>query len=240
MTCRANGAKQGREMLQTTLTPEQTTALIRAVPYFSDLSSSEVEQVKSHLIERRYDAGQVVFFEEDSCAGLHLLVSGLARIYRVSLEGREQVLAVLGPGESCNEVPAVDGGPNPASCIALEPTVFWVLSRNALDALRSEIPELSDAIITSLATRCRELVQRVYSLSFLSVTARVAQFLVEHTETSRPLSRRQWTQEEIAAQVGTVREMVGRALRDLSRDGLIRLDRHWIHIVDRDALRARS
>ena len=227
-------------MIHTALTTEQTTTLIRSVPYFSDLSSSEVQQVKSHLVERRCDPGQVVFFEEDACAGLHLLVSGLARIYRMSLEGREQVLAVLGPGESCNEVPAVDGGPNPASCIALEPTAFWVLSRGALDELRSEIPELSDAIISSLAARCRELVQRVYSLSFLSVTARVAQFLIEHTEPSRPLSRRHWTQEEIAAQVGTVREMVGRALRDLSQDGLIRLDRHWIHIVDRDALRARS
>jgi CRP/FNR family transcriptional regulator len=191
-------------------------------------------------MERIFEAGRIIFFEEDKCAGLHLVVAGRARIYRVSLEGREQVLAVLGPGDSCNEVPAVDGGPNPASCIALEPTTFWILSSEALDELRREIPGLNDAIITSLATRCRELVQRVYNLSFLSVTARVAQFLVEQTESQQSLSRRRWTQEEIASEVGTVREMVGRALRHLAQDGLIRLERHRIHVVDRDGLRSLS
>jgi DNA-binding GntR family transcriptional regulator len=68
----------------------------------------------------------------------------------------------------------------------------------------------------------------------------VAQFLIEHTEPDRPLSRRRWTQEEIAAEVGTVREMVGRALHQLAEDGLIRLDRHRIQVVDRGALQALS
>jgi CRP/FNR family transcriptional regulator len=213
-------------------------ALIRAVPYFARLSDPDLTLVQARLVERHCDVGQIVFFEEDECAGLHLVVAGQARIYRVSLEGREQVLAVLGPGDSCNEVPVVDGGPNPASCAALEPTTFWVLSAAALDELRRDIPSLNDAIIASLAARCRQLVQRVYNLSFLSVTARVAKFLVEQTMPGHPLSRRHWTQEEIAAEVGTVREMVGRALRHLAEDGLIRLERHRIHIVDRDGLRA--
>lgn len=215
----------------------RSAALIRAIPYFAALSESELVLVQARLVERRFETGQIVFFEEDECAGLHLLVSGQARIYRVSLEGREQVLAVLGPGDSCNEVPVVDGGPNPASCVAMAPTTFWVLSGNALDALRQEIPDLNDAIIASLAARCRQLVQRVYSLSFLSVNARVAQFLIRESEPGRPLSRRRWTQEEMAAQVGTVREMVGRALRQLAEDGLIRLERHWIHILDHDGLK---
>jgi CRP/FNR family transcriptional regulator len=218
--------------------PAQSAVLLRAIPYFAGLDAAELEQVRARVAERHYEADQIVFFEEDDCAGLHLVVSGQARIYRVSLEGREQVLAVLSPGDSCNEVPAVDGGPNPASCVALAPTTFWVLSRAALDNLRREIPSLNDAIIASLAARCRELVQRVHNLSFLSVTARVAQFLIKHSEPNRPLSRHRWTQEEIAAEVGTVREMVGRALRHLSEDGLIRLERHWIHIVDWEGLRA--
>jgi CRP-like cAMP-binding protein len=213
-------------------TPAEIAALIRAVPYFSDLDKTELSLVQSRLTECHYRANQIVFLEGEACAGLHLLVMGRARIYRMSLGGREQVLAVLGPGDSCNEVPAVDGGPNPATCTALEPAIFWLLSRDALDKLRREIPLLNDAIIASLAARCRELVQRIYSLSFLSVTARVAQFLMAHSEPDRPLSRRRWTQEEIAAEVGTVREMVGRALHQLEKDGLIRLDRHRIHIVD--------
>lgn len=224
-------------MVQSLITSAQTEALLRAIPYFAGLGEAELVEVRTRAVERRYEAGHIIFFEEDECAGLHLVVSGQARIYRVSLEGREQVLAILGPGDSCNEVPAVDGGPNPASCVALEPTIFWVFSRAALDELRQQIPGLNDAIITSLATRCRQLVQRVYSLSFLSVTARVAQFLIEQSEPGHPLSRRRWTQEEIAAEVGTVREMVGRALRLLSEDGLIRLERHRIFILDREGLR---
>jgi CRP/FNR family transcriptional regulator len=227
-------------MTRTSVVPASSAILLRAIPYFADLDAAELTQVRARVVERHYQADQIVFFEEDDCAGLHLVVSGQARIYRVSLEGREQVLAVLDPGDSCNEVPAVDGGPNPASCTALEPTTFWVLSRADLDDLRREIPNLNDAIVASLATRCRQLVQRVYNLSFLSVTARVAQFLIEQSEPGRPLSRRRWTQEEIAAEVGTVREMVGRALRNLSEDGLIRLERHRIHIVDHDGLRALS
>ena len=227
-------------MVQSLITPARAIAYIRAVPYFASLSAAELSLIQTRLAERHYGAGQIVFFEEDECAGLHLVVSGQARIYRVSLEGREQVLAVLGPGDSCNEVPAVDGGPNPASCATLEPTTFWVITRAALDQLRHEIPSLNDAIIASLALRCRQLVQRVYNLSFLSVTARVAQFLIKQTEPGHPLSRGRWTQEEIASEVGTVREMVGRALRHLSEDGMIRLDRHRIHILDRDGLRALS
>jgi CRP/FNR family transcriptional regulator len=223
---------------QMTVTPAYTAALIRAVPYFADLGDAELIQVQARLAERHYQPDQIVFFEGDPCAGLHLVVAGRARVYRVSLEGREQVLALLGPGDSCNEVPAVDGGPNPASCNALEPTTFWVLSRDALDRLRQEIPDLNDAIVASLAARCRQLVQRVYNLSFLSVTARVAQFLVRQTEPGHSLSRRRWTQEEIAAEVGTVREVVGRALHQLSEQGLIRLDRHRIHVLDRDGLQA--
>ena len=227
-------------MVQSSITPAQAVAFIRAVPYFASLSAAELSLIQTRLAERRYGGGQIVFFEEDECAGLHLVVSGQARIYRVSLEGREQVLAVLGPGDSCNEVPAVDGGPNPASCATLEPTTFWVITRAALDQLRREIPGLNDAIIASLALRCRQLVQRVYNLSFLSVTARVAQFLIKQTEPGHPLSRGRWTQEEIASEVGTVREMVGRALRHLSEDGLIRLERHRIYILDRDGLQALS
>lgn len=219
-----------------TRTQSQTWALLRTVPYFAELNEAELARVRRSLLERTYKADQIVFLEQGTNAGLHLVVKGLARIHRVSLEGREQVLAVLGPGDSCNEVPVVDGGPNPASCVTLEPTTFWVLQREALDRLRQEIPHLNEAIINSLAARCRQLVQRIHNLSFLSVTARVAQFLVRQTEPGHPLSRRRWTQEEIAAEVGTVREMVGRALRALSDEGLIRLDRHRIHIVDRDGL----
>jgi CRP/FNR family transcriptional regulator len=165
-------------------------------------------------------------------------VSGQAKVARLSVDGREQVLALLKPGDSCNEVPVVDGGANPATFTAVEPTTVWIWTAEEMDRLRAAVPGLNEAIIRSLAARCRELVDRIGSLSFRSVTARLAAFLLERAapQPQSGLDRRRWTQEEIAGHIGTVREMVGRALRNLEKDGLIRFDRHRIEIVDRPGL----
>jgi CRP/FNR family transcriptional regulator len=106
-----------------------------------------------------------------------------------------------------------------------------------MNRLRQQIPDLNETIVSSLAARCRELVDKVYNLSFLSVTARLAAFLLSQADgLGEGLDRRRWTQEEMAAQIGTVREMVARALRNLEEDGLIRFNRHRIEVVDRDGL----
>lgn len=217
---------------------EPTLDLLRRVPYFATLTPPDLAIVAGALVERRLDAGQIAFLEGAPAAGLYLVVSGQAKIYRLSVEGREQVLATLRPGDSCNEVPVVDGGTNPANLMAVEPTTVWTWTALEMDRLRREIQPLNEAIIRSLADRCRELVDRVVSLSFLSVTARLAGFLLQElpSENTRDLDRRQWTQEEIAAYIGTVREMVGRALRNLEKDGLIRFNRHQIEILDRAGL----
>ena len=220
----------------TRVTDAHTIELLRKVPYFADLSPDELAVVATRLVARRLAPGQVAFIEGEPNAGLHLVVSGLAKIYRLSPSGREQVLSLLWPGDSCNEVPVVDGRPNPASGVAVEKTVFWVWPGEEMDRLRRELPSLNEAIIAGLAARCRELVDKVYTLSFLSVTARLAGFLLRQVEPGASLDRRRWTQEEIAAHIGTVREMVARALRNLQDDGLVRVTRHRVEIVDRRGL----
>lgn len=217
---------------------QPTIDLLRLIPYFAALSPSELATVAGCLVERRLDSGQIGFLEGDAAAGLFLVVKGQAKIYRMSTEGREQVLASLHPGDSCNEVPVVDGGTNPATFAAVEPTTVWIWTAETMDYLRREIPRLDGMIITSLAGRCRELVDKVYDLSFRSVTARLAGFLLAQAalDPDNDLDRQRWTQEEMAAYIGTVREMVGRALRNLERDGLIRFDRNRIEIADRAGL----
>jgi CRP/FNR family transcriptional regulator len=143
----------------------------------------------------------------------------------------------LRPGDSCNEVPVVDGGPNPASFAALENSTVWVISAESLTRLRRQYPALNEMIIKNLAMRCRQLVQRVYNLSFLSVTGRLAAFLLQQSDEHSELSRQTWTQDEIAAHLGTVREMVARAFRELQEAELIAIDRHRIEILDREGLR---
>jgi CRP/FNR family transcriptional regulator len=211
--------------------------LLRAIPYFFSLDDAAIEQVAQKVISRSFQAGEIIFLEGDANAGLHLVVGGLCKVYRISEEGREHVLTTLGPRDSCNEVPVVDLGPNPANFAALEDSTVWIISGEAMDQLRRECPELNDAIIKNLAMRCRQLVQRVYNLSFLSVTGRLAAFLLQQKDEQDEFSRRRWTHDEIAANLGTVREMVGRAFRELQQSKLIKVDRHQIEIVDELGLR---
>ena len=217
---------------------ETAKTLLRTVPYFRLLTDEALNDLAAEVFVRHYQAGQIIFLEGEPDAGLHLVVEGQCKIYRLSEQGREHILVTMGSGDSCNEVPVVDGGPNPANLAALTDTVLWVLTAASLDRLRYKYPALNDMIIRNLALRCRQLVQRVYSLSFLSVTGRVAAFLLQQQADDSPSIQQQWTQEEIAAQLGTVREMVGRAFRELQQAELIMIDRHRIEILDRAGLEA--
>jgi len=218
------------------LVDENARSLLKAVPYFRALDDHALDAVGKEVITRHYQAGEIIFLEGEPDAGLHLVTEGLCKVYRLSEGGREHVLATLRPGDSCNEVPVVDGGPNPANFAALENSTVWVISAESLSGLRRQHPALNEMIIKNLAMRCRQLVQRVYNLSFLSVTGRLAAFLLQQSEESGELHRRM-TQDEIAAHLGTVREMVGRAFRELQEAELIAIDRHRIEILDREGLR---
>lgn len=219
------------------LIDQKAKSLLKAVPYFRALDDDALATVAREVIARRYQAGELIFLEDDPDAGLHLVAEGHCKVYRLSEGGREHILATLGPGDSCNEVPVVDGGPNPANFAAIEDSTVWVVSADSLNRLRQHFPVLNDIIIKNLAMRCRQLVQRVYNLSFLSVTGRLAAFLLKQSdEEQSKLSRRRWTQDEIAAHLGTVREMVGRAFRELQEAELIAFDRHRIEILDREGL----
>lgn len=215
---------------------DRSKALIKGVPYFQALDDNALGIVAREVVVRRYRAGEIIFLEGEPDAGLHLVAEGLCKVYRLSEGGREHVLATLRPGDSCNEVPVVDGGPNPANFAALEDSTVWVITETSLTRLRQQFPALNEMIIKNLAMRCRQLVQRVYNLSFLSVTGRLAAFLLQQSEESGQLSHRRMTQDEIAAHLGTVREMVARAFRELQEAELIAIDRHRIEILDREGL----
>src|SRR5512147_3091166 len=94
---------------------DRSKALIKGVPYFRALDDNALEIVAREMIIRRYRAGEIIFLEGEPDAGLYLVAEGLCKVYRLSEGGREHVLTILRPGDSCNEVPVVDGGPNPAN-----------------------------------------------------------------------------------------------------------------------------
>jgi CRP-like cAMP-binding protein len=214
--------------------------LLRRVSYFSSLPDVLLTELAALARERHYARGQVIFLEGEPCAGLHIVDSGIVRIFKVSPQGREQVLEQLGAGGTFNDVAVLDGGPNPASAMAAEDARLWVVDRADIRQLAHAHPELAWALLESIAGRARHLVAMVEDLSLRSVKARLAKLLLaeaEHTAGQAQINRDHMvTQAEMAARLGTVREMIGRALRELADDGLITFDRHRIVLLDRMGL----
>jgi CRP/FNR family transcriptional regulator len=219
-----------------------TPDLLRRVPYFAGLSDDILAALAAVTVERRYARGQVLFLEGDPCAGLHIVADGEIKIFKLSPQGREQILRQLGPGNTFNEVPVLDGGLNPVSATAVTDATVCIVARDDIKRLAHAYPALAWALIESTARQARHLVLMIEDLSLRSVKARLARLLLVEAQRSAAageIDRSQMiTQAEMAARLGTVREMIGRALRDLADEGLIAFDRHRIVIKNREALAA--
>ena len=154
------------------------------------------------------------------------------RIFKLSPEGRQQALDRLGPGEAFNLVPLFDGLHNPASAEAVNAVTICLLGRQDLLAALHRYPAVADALLADFAGRLRRLSALVEDLSFRTVRARLARFILRQAATPE----RRLTQAEMAAELGTVRDVIGRTLADFQAEGLIAIDRHRIIIKDRPAL----
>jgi CRP-like cAMP-binding protein len=205
-------------------------------PYFSGLSPSELDSIKHLFFEARVDRGEIILLEGELADRLFFVAEGVVKLFRVSAEGKEQTLELVRPGESINEVPVFDGGPNPASAQAMGPVLLYAISKNELEAILRDYPKVALNVVKVLASRIRRLVSLVEDLSFRHVIGRVAKILLEHAgDGARPGQR--LTQQEMAAIAGTAREVVGRSLKTLEERGIIKLERSRIVITDKEALK---
>lgn len=208
---------------------------IASHPFFAGLAPEVLAQIRPRLKLRSCGRGEVVILEGQPCQGLYFVQSGRIRIFKSSPEGREQVLRIMGPGDSLNEVPVFDGGPNPASADALETATLLFLSQKDALALVQEHPALAAAVLQVFASRLRHLVNLVEDLSFLRVTERIARILLQYASPGKDMAAG-LTQQQLAALAGTAREMVGRSLRALEGRGAIKVERGRIQILDPKAL----
>jgi len=205
---------------------------LKTLPYFKALGDDDLARLARTVIERGYEKDKVVFLEGEPCQGLCIVHEGSVKIYKLSPEGREQILSYVRPGDSFNEVAVFDGGPNPANVMAAEATTLWIVPRAAIIDLIQKNPQVALAVIQNLGARLRHLVGLVEDLSLRQVTARLAKLLLETATTGGHAL----TQQEMAARLGTVREMIGRSLKQLESRGLIRTERGRIVILDREGL----
>ncbi len=209
---------------------------LKSIPYFAGLSTAEIQSIKQLVFEGKAERGEIILHEGDPAEALFFVVSGAVKVFKTSAEGKEQILSIVRPGESFNDVPVFDDGPNPTSAQAMGPVVLYELRKSELRALLQNHPQIAINTIKVLAEQVRRLVSLVEDLSFRHVIGRVARILLEHAGDGASPGPR-LTQQEMAAMAGSAREVVGRSLKALEDEGIIRLDRHRIVITNKEALR---
>ena len=219
---------------------ERAARAISTVSYFAELDDATLETVARAALRRDYGPDETVFLEGEPCTGLYIIEHGWLKTVKASTEGREQVLRFVGPGEVVNEVGVFAETRNPATVIALEPTTAWHIHRQTILRLLQKDPAFARRVTQSLARRVLHLVSLVEDLSLRTVEARLARLLLERAE-NQAVRRRRWaTQAEMAARLGTVLDVVNRALQELAREELIEVERHQIRIVDAVGLKAKA
>jgi CRP-like cAMP-binding protein len=219
------------------------TETLAAVPLFGGLDAAGLDSVARGLRSRRFRRGETIFHLGDPGDALFIVVSGVVKITLPSETGDEAILATLRPGEFFGELALLDGAPRSATAVALEPTETFVLPRDRFRELVSAEPAIRDALFAALARELRRLTIHVEELHFLDIAGRLAAVIARlASEQGERLAEGSirlaapLTQSDLAAMVGCTRQSVNKLLGLFVDDGLIRLDRDAIVIVDLDGL----
>ena len=213
---------------------------LRTVPYFAGLDAATLQELAAVATWHEYVPGAIIFLEGEENTGLYSVHAGWVKVVKFALDGREQVLRYFGPGEVFNEIGIFLARPNPATALALEPCALWQLHRSVLQPLLTRHPELLLQVMTNMADRIAYLAGMVAELSLHTVEVRLARLLLD-AATDGALIRQSWlTQAELAARLGTVPDVLNRALRTLAEAGLIHVDRRQITILDHTQLTQRA
>jgi len=220
--------------------------VLAKVPIFSGLTDDELRFLAQRTVSRRYSPGEIIFGEGEPCSGLYVVESGNVRIYKSSPNGREQVLSIDGPGSSIAEIPVFDGGNYPASGAAVDEANLLFVSKQDFQALCVAHPQVPLKVLRVVGARLRRLVGIIEELSFTTVRHRLATYLLrlgqrfgkrtaDGVEIALPI-----TNQELAAHIGTVRELVSRNLSRLQAEGLIKIDGRKVLIQNLQGLEGES
>ncbi len=215
---------------------------LRRVPFFAVLPPDELKALAGHCIVRRIGRDEILFAEGEECEGLYVVQSGAIKLFKMADTGREQVLVIERPGSTVAELPLFDGGNFPASAAAIEDsTLLFLPKREFLDLCRHN-SEVAFTVIRTLAWRFRYMTSLVEELSLKEVSHRLARFLRDRAIRSGRRTRRglefplEETNQDIAAAIGTVRDLVSRNLRRFVDRGILRLERRKVIVFDMEEL----
>jgi CRP-like cAMP-binding protein len=211
--------------------------VVAGQPLFESLTPAECSALVDRSVCRALRRGETLFREGEPCRGLYLVVEGVVRTYRANRDGQEQVFGVFGAGESLGDVSLFDGGPYLASARATEAGRVLFLPFAEVHALYQTHPQVAHAVVREMGSRVRSLAALVDQLSLQDVPTRVAAAVLRFAGENGALQkgctfRLPRTQEELAAELGTTREGVSRALRGLRTSGVISQRGPRIEVLD--------
>jgi CRP/FNR family transcriptional regulator len=213
------------------------------IPWFKVLDQAGWTELLAATQLRPYSPGEIIFLEGTPPENLYLIHRGWVKAVKLSSEGREQILDFLGPGQPLNVAPVFAEQAHPATLIAQEACELWAIPQPTLLALLDRYPAMARLIIRTLASWLLHTISLIEDLSLRPVVSRLAKLLLMQLPDDQQtlIPRQRWaTQAEIAARLGTVPDVVNRALRSLADEGLIQVDRHQIIILDRTRLVAKA
>lgn len=193
-------------------------------------------------LSREYQPGEIVFSEGDPCEGLYVVETGSVKIFNTSASGREQILHIEKAGNTLAELPVFDGGNYPASTSAVGPCKLLFISKKDFRALCLERPEMALKVLKVVSARLRHLVGIIEELSFTTVRNRLASWLLQQAREKGQRTARgtefelSINNEQLAFQIGTVRELVSRNLSRLQSEGMIKIGGRKVVIQDLEAL----
>jgi CRP/FNR family transcriptional regulator len=220
-----------------------TEAILKKTPLFATLTEAEIKALAGRTARKRFQKDEQLFAEGDPCTGLYLVADGKVRIFKLSPSGREQVLAVEGPGSSFAELPVFDGGNYPAAASALENTEVLFISRKDFQNFCREHPDVGLKVIAVVGSRLRRLVGLIEELSFTTVRQRLIALILRLTQAEGVRSsegiRIELTKshQDLASELGTVRELVSRNLSRLEAEGFLDVEGRKIVVKDLPGLR---
>jgi CRP/FNR family transcriptional regulator len=220
------------------VTADEKLQALRKCVYFSNLEEVILVGLLPGVNLVRFDKGEVLFWQEEPCKGLYILKNGQIKLFKISTQGREFIVSTLEEGSTFSEVPVFDHGLNPVNAAALEESLIWIIDPEILRSAMYKYPSMCQSVVLNLSQNLRKMIGLIEELSFLQVTHRMARLLCQMTpEQLSGEAGTRLTRDQLAARLGTVREVGARALRELERSGAIKVNRRDIRILDEEILR---
>jgi CRP/FNR family transcriptional regulator len=210
---------------------KQTLAV---TPLFKGLSEHQLDEIAAITIDRQYRRGESIFMEGDEANGFYIVAEGQVKIFKTSLEGKEQILHIYGPGNPFGEVPVFSGSRFPANAQTLVKSRILFLPRHAFVNLITDHPSLSMNMLGELSMRLRQFTVQIENLSLKEVPSRLASYLTVLAEEQSQSDRVTLTisKGQLASLLGTIPETLSRIFAKMSAQHLIRVDGKDIYLLD--------